>query len=75
MGRLIDFAAEGPSLAAASFHSAFNVANALGAALGGVVLAAGLGWSAPAAVGAVLPVLGLAVLAVSVTLERRTARG
>jgi DHA1 family inner membrane transport protein len=74
MGRLIDFAAEGPSLAAASFHSAFNVANALGAALGGVVLAAGLGWSAPAAFGAVLPILGLGVLAVSVGLERRTAR-
>jgi MFS transporter, DHA1 family, inner membrane transport protein len=73
MGRLIDFAAEGPSLAAASFHSAFNAANAVGAALGGVVLAAGLGWSAPAAVGAVLPLLGLAVLAVSVRLERRTA--
>lgn len=70
MGRLIDFAAEGPSLAAASFHSAFNVANAVGAALGGVVLAAGLGWSAPAAVGAVLPLLGLAVLAVSVRMER-----
>lgn len=73
MGRLIDFAAEGPSLAAASFHSAFNVANAVGAALGGVVLAAGLGWSAPAAVGAVLPLLGLGVLAVSVGLERRQA--
>ncbi|MEJ2860473.1 MFS transporter [Actinomycetospora flava] len=72
MGRLIDFAAEGPSLAAASFHSAFNVANAVGAALGGVVLAAGLGWSAPAAVGAVLPLLGLAVLGVSVRMERRT---
>ncbi|MEJ2889934.1 MFS transporter [Actinomycetospora aeridis] len=71
MGRLIDFAAGGPSLAAASFHSAFNVANAVGAALGGVVLAAGLGWSAPAAVGAVLPLLGLAVLGVSIRLERR----
>ena len=74
MGRLIDFAAEGPSLAAASFHSAFNVANALGAAIGGVVLAAGLGYDAPAAVGAALPLVGLAVLAVSVGLERRTAR-
>lgn len=73
MGRLIDFAAEGPSLAAASFHSAFNVANALGAALGGAVLAAGLGWDAPAAVGAALPLVGLAVLAVSVGLERRAA--
>ena len=70
MGRLIDFAAEGPSLAAASFHSAFNVANALGAALGGAVLAAGLGWDAPAAVGAVLPLIGLLVLAISVRLER-----
>ena len=38
MGRLMDFAAEGPSLAAASFHSAFNVANAVGAAIGGLVL-------------------------------------
>ncbi|MDD7938985.1 MFS transporter [Actinomycetospora lutea] len=72
MGRLIDFAAEGPSLAAASFHSAFNVANAVGAALGGLVLAAGLGYDAPAAVGAVLPLLGLGVLAVSVGLERRS---
>jgi MFS transporter, DHA1 family, inner membrane transport protein len=71
MGRLIDFAAEGPSLAAATFHSAFNVANALGAALGGLVLAAGLGYDAPAAVGAVLPFVGLAVFAVSVGLERR----
>lgn len=75
MGRLIDFAAEGPSLAAASFHSAFNVANALGAALGGVVLASGLGYDAPAAVGAALPLVGLVILAVSVGLERRTARG
>jgi DHA1 family inner membrane transport protein len=74
MGRLIDFAAEGPSLAAATFHSAFNVANALGAALGAFVLAAGLGYDAPAAVGAVLPLIGLGVLAVSVGLERRTAR-
>ncbi len=74
MGRLIDFAAEGPSLAAASFHSAFNVANALGAALGGVVLASGLGYDAPAAVGAALPLIGLVILAVSVGLERRTAR-
>ena len=73
MGRLIDFAAEGPSLAAASFHSAFNVANAVGAALGGVVLASGLGYDAPAAVGAVLPLIGLVILAVSVGLERRTA--
>ena len=71
MGRLIDFAAEGPSLAAASFHSAFNVANAVGAAIGGLVLAAGLGYDAPAAVGAALPLIGLVVLAVSVGLEKR----
>ncbi|MDL5156276.1 MFS transporter [Actinomycetospora termitidis] len=71
MGRLMDFAAEGPSLAAASFHSAFNVANAIGAALGGAVLAAGLGYDAPALVGAALPLLGLAVFGVSVALERR----
>ena len=73
MGRLMDFAADGPSLAAASFHSAFNVANAIGASLGGAVLAAGLGYDAPAAAGAVLPLVGLAVFAVSVGLERRSA--
>ena len=72
--RLMDAAPDGPTLGAALHHSAFNVANALGAAIGGAVLGAGLGWTAPAAVGGVIPLVGLVALAVAVAVERRGAR-
>ena len=49
--RLMDVAHEGQSLAAALNHSTLNVANALGAWLGSVVLAAGLGYEWPSRVG------------------------
>ena len=71
--RLMDVAGDAQTLAAAGQHAALNVANALGAWLGGVVIAAGLGWTAPAVVGALLALVGLAVLTVSVVLERSTA--
>ena len=45
-----------PTLASASNQSAFNLANAGGAWLGGLALAAGWGWTSPALVGAVLAV-------------------
>ena len=51
-------------------QSAFNIANALGAALGGLVLAAGLGYSAPPAVGAVLAAVGVAVAVVALRRNR-----
>jgi DHA1 family inner membrane transport protein len=69
--RLLDVAGDGKALASTLNHSALNVANALGAWLGGLVIAAGLGWTSPAAVGAVLSAGGLVVLAVSIGLERR----
>ncbi len=69
--RLMDAAPDGPTLGAALHHSAFNVANALGAAIGGAVLAAGLGYSAPAAVGGVIPLVGLVALGAAVYVERR----
>ena len=69
--RLLDVAGDGKALAATLNHSALNVSNALGAWLGGVVIAAGLGYTAPAVVGAVLAVLGLVVLGASVVVERR----
>jgi len=59
------------TLAAASNHAALNVANALGAYLGGLVIAAGYGYTAPAWVGVGLAVLGLGILAVSVLVHRR----
>ena len=72
--RLMDVAGDAQSLAAAGQHAALNVANALGALLGGTVIAAGYGWTAPAAVGAGLSVLGLGVVVASHALERRDAR-
>ena len=69
--RLLDVAGDGKALASTLNHSALNVANALGAWLGGLVIAAGFGWTSPAAVGAVLSAGGLVVLAVSIGLERR----
>jgi DHA1 family inner membrane transport protein len=71
--RLMAVAGDAQTLGAAMNHAALNVANALGAWLGGLVIAAGWGLRAPAVVGAGLSVLGLIVLTVSVTLHRRDA--
>lgn len=72
--RLMDVAADGQTLAAASMHSAFNIANALGAWLGGLVIAYGYGYAATGYVGAVLSFLGLFVFAASVYLDRGKAK-
>ncbi|CAM8643480.1 AraJ Arabinose efflux permease [Comamonadaceae bacterium] len=69
--RLMDVAADGQTLAAASMHSAFNIANALGAWLGGLVITLGYGYAATGYVGAALSFVGLLVFAASVMLERR----
>ncbi|MEV4969974.1 MFS transporter [Streptomyces scopuliridis] len=63
-----------PTIASASNHSAFNLANAGGAWLGGVAIAAGWGWLSPTLVGAVLAVVGLAI-AVTAGLLDRGGRG
>jgi MFS transporter, DHA1 family, inner membrane transport protein len=70
--RLMETAGEAQMLGAALNHSALNLANALGAWLGGLVIAAGLGYQAPAAVGAGLAVAGLVPLAASAVVRRRT---
>ncbi|WP_370881929.1 MFS transporter [Labrys wisconsinensis] len=69
--RLMDVAAESQTLAAALNHSAFNIANALGAWLGGVAIAAGYGWTSTGWVGALLGLGGLAVFALSLAGEAR----
>ncbi|MFN7011174.1 MAG: MFS transporter [Allorhizobium sp.] len=71
--RLMDVAADAQTLAAASNHSAFNIANALGAWLGGLVISWGYGYGATGYVGAALSALGLAVFLVSVAVERRAS--
>lgn len=70
--RLMDVAHDAQTLAAALNHSALNVANAAGALIGGMVIAAGYGYTAPAAAGALLAVAGIVVLTFSVLLQRRT---
>ncbi|KGD85766.1 MFS transporter [Rhizobium sp. YS-1r] len=70
--RLMDVAADAQTLAAASNHSAFNIANALGAWLGGLVIAWGWGFAATGYVGAFLSLLGLGVFFASVTLEKKS---
>ncbi|MFD3663406.1 MFS transporter [Streptomyces sp. NPDC058659] len=70
-------AKDAPTLASASNHSAFNLANAGGAWAGGAAVAAGWGWTSPALVGAGLTVVGLAIAAVAGLLDRApgTAEG
>jgi DHA1 family inner membrane transport protein len=70
--RLMSVAGEAQTLGAAMNHSSLNVGNALGAWLGGLVIAAGWGYRAPSLVGVVLALLGLAVLVLSARVHRRT---
>ncbi|MFI1093531.1 MFS transporter [Streptomyces sp. NPDC020917] len=63
-----------PTLASASNHSAFNLANAGGAWLGGAAISAGWGWTSPALVGSVLAVAGLAIAVTAGVLDRRAPR-
>ena len=70
--RLMQVAGNAQTIGAAMNHSSLNLANALGAWLGGAVVAAGYGYRAPALVGAGLALAGLLVLLVSATLHRRT---
>jgi MFS transporter, DHA1 family, inner membrane transport protein len=72
--RLMETAGEAQMLGAALNHSALNLANALGAWLGGLVIAAGLGYRAPSVVGAGLAALGLLPLVASGVLRRRAQR-
>ncbi len=68
--RMMDVAEDNQSIAAALNHSALNIGNALGAFLGGAVIAFGLGFVAPAWVGVVLALAGLGIATVSIRLER-----
>jgi MFS transporter, DHA1 family, inner membrane transport protein len=61
----------GGSLVSAANQGAFNVANALGAALGAAVLSAGLGWTAPIWVGATLALVGTGIALVARAVDRR----
>ncbi|WP_129308055.1 MFS transporter [Streptomyces sp. L2] len=71
--RVLDQAHGAPTLASAVNIGAFNLGNALSAWLGGMVIAAGFGYTAPNWVGAALAGSALLLAALSAGLERRTA--
>ncbi|PSR58967.1 MFS transporter [Nocardia sp. MDA0666] len=72
--RVLDQAAAAPTLASALNIGAFNLGNALAAWLGGSVIAAGFGYTAPSWVGVVLATSALGLALWSGALERRTTR-
>lgn len=71
--RLMDVSGDAQTLAAALNHSAFNMANALGAWLGGVAIAAGYGWTSTGWVGTLLAFGGAIVFGLSLWQQRRGA--
>ncbi|QWF79497.1 MFS transporter [Amycolatopsis sp. CA-230715] len=72
--RIMEKAGGTPSLVSAAVQSAFNIANSIGAYLGGLVIAGGLGLVAPNWIGALLAVFGLSLAAVSGGLDRKAAK-
>ncbi|MFI6279066.1 MFS transporter [Streptomyces sp. NPDC050988] len=68
---VMEKASSAPSLASSANQAAFNLANAGGAWIGGLTLAAGFGTTSPALAGAGLAVLGLGVAAVAYVVDRR----
>ncbi|MCW2851737.1 MAG: major facilitator superfamily 1 [Nocardioides sp.] len=73
--RLMDVSGNAATLGASMNHAALNAANALGAWIGGVTIAAGYGYRSPALAGFGLSLLGIAVLLWSAAAHRNDARG
>lgn len=71
---VLDQASAAPTLASAANIGAFNLGNALAAWLGGVVIAAGLGYTSPNWVGALLSGTALLLSFLAAFLDRRTRR-
>ena len=72
--RVMRYAAQAPTLASGANIGAFNLGNAMGAWLGGVVIDRGPGLSAITWVASTVTVAGLLVAVWSVWLERRAPR-
>jgi DHA1 family inner membrane transport protein len=68
---VMEKASAAPSLASSANQAAFNLANAGGAWIGGLALAAGLGVTSPAVAGAGLAALGLGVAGLAYAVDRR----
>lgn len=71
--RLMDVAGDSQTIAAALNHSALNVGNALGAALGGLTISLGFGYTSPEWVAAIMSIAGMLIVVLSFRLERGKA--
>ena len=69
--RVLSYASHAPTLASGGNIAAFNLGNALGAWLGGLTIAAGLGYTSPLWVGAAMTVGALVVIAIAAAASRR----
>ncbi|MGH1550001.1 MFS transporter [Leifsonia poae] len=69
--RVLSYASHAPTLASGANIAAFNLGNALGAWLGGLTIAAGLGYTSPLWVGAAMTVGALIVVAFAAGAARR----
>lgn len=70
--RLMDVAGRAQTLAASLNHSALNIGNALGASMGGLVIAWGYSYSTPALAGAVLALAAMVIWFPMVWLRKRS---
>ncbi|EME16807.1 MFS transporter [Rhodococcus qingshengii] len=71
--RIMNYASAARTMASGANIAAFNVGNALGAWLGGITIAAGLGFTSPIWMGAAVTVAGLLVLIVAAKIDRPAA--
>ncbi|MRT24467.1 MFS transporter [Enterobacteriaceae bacterium RIT697] len=69
---MMNIAGDAQTLASSLTHSAFNISNALGAAFGGLAIAAGGSWISTGWVGVVFAVIALVLMYLSVHLTRRS---
>jgi DHA1 family inner membrane transport protein len=70
--RVLSYADHAPTLASGANIAAFNLGNALGAWLGGLTIAAGLGYTSPLWVGSAMTVGALLIVAIAASTARRT---
>ncbi|MDQ0893393.1 MFS transporter [Agromyces ramosus] len=70
--RVMRYADHAPTLASGANIAAFNLGNALGAWAGGATIAAGLGYTSPIWVGAIITAAALLVMVVARAAARRT---
>ncbi|WP_257010050.1 MFS transporter [Pantoea vagans] len=69
---MMNIAGEAQTLASSLTHSAFNISNALGAAFGGLAIAAGGSWISTGWVGVAFALVALVLMYLSVHLTRRS---